>query len=140
VATQVLPRRALDALPCALDVVRAARTVHEAERRPDGLIAAKDETIARAREHRLHAAPVGLDARRARVVETAAVNRAPEVRIELEVGDAPLAPHRAEDCGEVLLHCRVCAVEHVPRAVPPAAESDAVGAQRLPRLILDKPI
>src|SRR4029077_3434666 len=79
VALQVLKSGGLDAIPRALDIVRAARSVDQAERRPDWVIAAEEKAVARAANDRLHAAAVGLDACRARVVEPSAVHRTPEV-------------------------------------------------------------
>src|SRR6185436_13826299 len=111
------------------DVVRAARTVNQPERRPDRVIATKHKAVLNAAQYRLHAATVSLDARRARVVKAAATNRAPEVCVELKVGAAPLAPHRAKKVFEVLLDLRVRAVEHVPWTTPPAAKRDAIRTQ-----------
>ena len=130
----------LDAIPRPLDVVRAARAVDQPERRPDRVIAAEDEAVARAAQDRLHPAAVGFDARRPRIVEASAVHRAPEVRVELEVGAAPFLPHRAEHVLEVLLHLGMRAVERVPGAAPPAAEGDLVRAQRLAVGVLDEPV
>ena len=50
----------------------AAKAVDQSERRPDGMIAAKNEAVLRAAKHSLHAAPVGFDARRFGVMESAA--------------------------------------------------------------------
>src|SRR5436190_24213445 len=80
VATEVLPRRRHHAIPRALDDVRAARAVNEADRRPDWMVAAEEKRGARAAHERLHAAPIRFDARRAWIVEAAAVHRRPEVR------------------------------------------------------------
>ena len=98
----------------------------------DRVVAAEDERVSRAPTHRLHAAAVGFDPRGARVVEPPAVDRAPEVRVELEVGAAPLRAHGAEDGLEVGLRLGVGAVERVPGAAPPAAEGHAVRAQGRP--------
>src|SRR5262249_60188494 len=89
---------------------------------------------------RWHPAPVGFNARRAGVVKTAAVHRAPEIRVELEVCAAPIAPHRAKDRLEMFLRFRMRAIERVPGAAPPSAEGDLVRAQWLPLRILDEPI
>src|SRR5205085_32842 len=104
------------------------------------MIAAEDEARARAPEDRLHAAPVGFDACGARIVKTAAVNRAPEVCIEFEVGAAPTFAHGAKDQRKVLLRFGVRAVEHVPRAASPAAERDAIRAERFAFFVTHKPI
>ena len=140
VAAQVLPRGVAEALPVAADVVRAARAVDHADRRPDRMVAAEDERVAAAAQHRRHAAPIGLDARRARIVEAAAVNRAPEVGVELEIRAAPLVAHRREDALEMRLRFRMRAVERVPRATAPAAERDAIGAQRLAVIVFHEPV
>src|SRR5439155_10182428 len=97
---------------------------------PQRMIAAEDERIARAAKDRLHAAAIRFDARRLRIVETAAVHRAPEVRVQLEVGAAPFLPHRAEDVREMLLRIAVRAVERVPGTATPAAKGHAIGSQR----------
>src|SRR5205085_7438408 len=130
VAAEVLPRRGRKAVPAALDVVRAARAVNQSERWPERMIAAENETLARASSNGPHAAPIRFDARRAPVRKMAAVHRPPEVRVELEVGAAPLTAHRAKDRFEMSLSLRVRAVQRVPGAAPPAAEGDAVRAQR----------
>src|SRR5438876_4442555 len=140
VATEVLPRRRHHAIPGALDVVRAARAVDETRRRPDRMIAAEEKRVARAAHDRLHPATVRLDPRRVRIVETAAVHRAPEVRVELEVRAAPLLAHRRKETLEMLLDVRMRAVERVPRAATPASERHAIGAQRRTIRILDEPL
>src|SRR4051812_36585769 len=95
------------------------------------MIAAEDETVARAAQDRLHPAPVGFDARGFRVGEFPAVHRAPEVGVELEVRHAPLFAHRAEDGFEMALYFGIGAVERVPGAAPPALERHFVGGERL---------
>src|SRR5262245_66166732 len=112
----------------------------QAERWPDRVIAAEYEAVARAAQNRLHPAPVGFNARRAWVVKTSAVHRAPEVGVELEVRTSPLAPHCAEDNFEMFPRFRVSAVERVPGAATPAAESDFVGAQGLALGVFDEPV
>ena len=67
------------------------------------------------------------------------MDRAPEVRVELEVGDTPLAAHGSEHAFEMRLHLGVRAVEHVPRAAPPAAKCHLVGTQRRSVGVLDEP-
>src|SRR5437588_12852372 len=104
------------------------------------MVAAEDEAVARAAENRLHAAAVRLDACGARVPVSPAVNRAPEVCVELEVRDAPLAPHRREQVLEMFLHLRVRAVEYVPGAATPAAEGDFIRAQRLGVVVTHEPV
>src|SRR5689334_15274251 len=104
------------------------------------MIAAEDEGVACAAEYGLHAAAVGFDAGRLRVVEAAAVHRAPEVRVELEVSDAPLPAHGAEDALEVLLDFGVGAIERVPRAVAPALEGDLAGGERLAVIAFHEPV
>jgi len=56
-------RRRHHPIPGALDVVGAARSVDQSERRPDRMVAAEDEAVAGALEDRLHAAAIRLDAR-----------------------------------------------------------------------------
>ena len=62
VAQQVLARHLLEGVPLAADVAGTARAVDQAERRPDGMIAAQDEAVAGAAQDGLHAAAIGLDA------------------------------------------------------------------------------
>ena len=104
------------------------------------MIAAEHERVAGAAKDRRHAAPIRFDARRARIVEAAAVKRAPEIRVELEVRAAPLVPHGSEQPLEMLLHVGVRAVERVPWASPPAAECDAIGAQRRAVVAAHEPV
>src|SRR5688500_12712250 len=104
------------------------------------MIAAKYKTVLDTAQDRLHAATIGLDARGVRIVEATSMNRAPEVCVELEVGAAPIALHRAEESLEVLLHLGVCAVEHVPRTTPPAAKRDLIRAQRFSVRVFHEPI
>src|SRR6185369_15049079 len=93
-----------------------------------------------AAQYRFHAATICLDARRARIVKTAAMNRAPEVRIEFEVSAAPVALHRAKEFFEMFLHLRMRAVQHVPWTTPPAAKRHPIRTQRLAIRVFHKPI
>ena len=93
VTTQVLSRSRLDAFPRALDVVGATRAVNQSERRSDRMVATENETIANRIYDRFHPFAIRLDACSAFIVEAATVNRAPEVCVELEIRDAPLALH-----------------------------------------------
>src|SRR5262249_10130178 len=104
------------------------------------MIAPKNEAIAGAFEDGLHASTVGLDAGRGRVVKTAAMDRSPEVGVELEVGAPPFVAHRAKDSFEVCLGAGVCPIENVPGAMTPTAESHAVRPQRCSAGVLDEPI
>src|SRR5206468_11035939 len=92
-AAQVLLGGLAEDLPGALDVAGAARAMDEAQRRPDGVVAAEQEAVAGALDDRLHAAAVGLDAGGGGIVEVAAVDGAPEVGVQLEVGAAPVVAH-----------------------------------------------
>src|SRR5262249_41537296 len=112
----------------------------QAERWPDRMVAAKYESIARATKNRLHPAPVGFNTRRAWIVKTTAVHRAPEVGVELEIRAAPFAPHCAEDHFEMFLSFRMRAIERVPGAAPPSAEGDFVRAQGLAIGVRDEPV
>ena len=67
------------------------------------MITTQNETIARPAQDRLHAATIGFNARGARIVKASSMNRTPEVRVELEISAAPLAPHRAKKRLEMLL-------------------------------------
>src|SRR4026209_857224 len=96
------------------------------------MIAAEDETVSGAAQDGLHHASVRFDTRPPGVVEAAAVDRAPEVRVELEIGHAPVAAHRAKYVFEMRLHVRMGTVEDVPRTTTPAPERHLVGAQRGP--------
>src|SRR5262245_3345757 len=89
VATEILSRRSFDTLPRTFDVVRTARAVNQSERRPDRVIATEYETISNSVDDRSHPLAIGLDARCTFIVKVAAVNRAPEVCVELEIGAAP---------------------------------------------------
>ncbi len=122
VTTQILTRGRLDAFPCAFDIVRAARTVNQSERRPDRMITAEHKTILDAAQYCLHATTISFNTRRTRVVKAATTNRAPKVRIELEISAAPIAFHRAKEIFEMPLHFRMCAVEHVPWTMPPTTK------------------
>src|SRR5688572_2282417 len=104
------------------------------------MIATKNETVFDTAKNRLHTAPVCVDARRARIVKVAAVNGAPEVRIEFEIGATPFALHGAKQGLEMLLHFRVCTVEHVPWATTPAAKRYAIRAQWFAVVVFHKPI
>ena len=140
VAVQILARDFLEGVPDALDVAGTARAVDQAEAGPDGMIASEDEAVAGALEHGLHAAAIGFDARGFGIVEVAAVHRAPEVGVELEVSHAPLVAHGAEDGLQVLLHFGIGAVERVPGAAAPALEGDLVGGERLAVGVLHEPV
>ena len=70
----------------------------------------------------------------------AAVNRAPVIGVEFEIGYAPLFAHGAENLGQMFLRVGIGAVEHAPGSVRPAAKADLAGIQRLPRCILHKPV
>ncbi len=67
------------------------------------MVAPENEAVACAADDRVHAAAVGLDAGRARVVEPPAVHRTPEVRVELEVRAAPFGVHDVENALQVRL-------------------------------------
>ncbi len=95
------------------------------------MIAAQDEGVARAFEHGGHAASIGFDARRPRIVESPSVNGTPEVGVQLEVGAAPLVAHRLEDSLEVRLSFGMRAIQRIPGSPAPAAEGDAIGTKRL---------
>src|SRR5256885_16042570 len=104
------------------------------------MITTQNETIARPAQDRLHAATIGFNARGARIVKASSMNRTPEVRVELEISSAPLAPHRAKKRLEMLLDLWVCAVQHIPWAMTPAAKRHAVGSQRVALTVCYKPI
>src|SRR6185503_14374627 len=74
-----------------------------------------------------------------RIVEPSAMHRAPEVRVQLEVGAAPLATHGPEDAGEVILRAGMRTVQRVPWSAPPAAEGHAVRPKRRTSGLLDEP-
>src|SRR5688500_18519397 len=88
----------------------------------------------------MHPPPVGLEARGAWIVEAAAVDRAPEIRVELEVGHAPPLAHGAEDLLEMCLRARMRAVHRVPGPAAPAAEGHAVRAQGSAVRVLHEPV
>src|SRR5258706_373506 len=94
------------------------------------MVATEDETISRAASNCFHTSSICLDARRFRIVETPAVHRAPEIRVQLEIGAAPFLPHRSEKRLEVSLYIRMAAVECVPRPPSPAGESHLIRGQR----------
>ncbi len=137
---QVLARHLLERIPFAADVAGTARAVDQAERRPDGVVAAEDEAVAGAAQDGLHAAAVGFDAGGFGIVQLAAVHGAPEVGVELEIGHSPLLSHGAEDVFQVLLHLGVGAIERVPGAMAPSLESDLVGRERLAVFALHEPV
>src|ERR1051325_9195115 len=114
--------------------------MNQSKARPDRVVAAENEAVARALQHRLHTATVGLDARSLRVPQLAAVHRAPKVRVELEIRDAPLVAHGAEDALQVLLHFGIGAIERVPRTAPPPLERDLVRGKRLAIFALHEPV
>src|SRR5437879_13159615 len=95
------------------------------------MIAAEEKPITGAAANRPHAAAVRIDARGAAIVEAAAVHRAPEGRIELEVRAAPLPPHRPEHVLEMRPGAAMRPVDGLPRPAPPAAERPALRSQRL---------
>src|SRR5688500_12741043 len=103
------------------------------------MIAAEDERVTGAAQHRLHAAPVRFDARGLRIVKAPAMNCAPEVRVQLEVGASPLAPHRLEYMREVFLRPGMRAVDGIPRAATPSAKRHLVRAQRRAVGVLHEP-
>src|SRR5918993_4594142 len=104
------------------------------------MVTTKDERIPGPAQHCGHAAPVGLDARRARIVKVAAVNRTPEVCIQLEIRAAPLIAHGRKDTFEMRLRVRMRAVDRVPGAPPPAAEGDSIGAERPALVVFHEPV
>src|SRR5687768_632385 len=96
VTREILTRGAPNAVPRAFDVVRAPRSVDKTERCPDRMITSEDESVARSSNHRAHSAPISFDPCGPRVMEQSGVNRAPEVRVKLEIRHAPTLAHRAE--------------------------------------------
>src|SRR6185369_5424506 len=104
------------------------------------MIATENKTVFHAAKNGLHAATISLDTRGAGIVELPAVNRAPEVRVEFEIGAAPLALHRAKKRLDVLLRLRVRAVEYVPWSTTPAAERHSIRAQRFAVAVFDEPV
>ncbi len=77
-----------------------------------------------------HAAPIGFNPSGCRIMETATMDSAPEVGIELEVVDAPLLTQSTEHPLEVHLHLGVGAVQHIPGSTTPTAIGDPLGGQR----------
>src|ERR1051326_9106123 len=104
------------------------------------MIAAEHKTVLDSAQYRLHAETIRLDARRAGFVKTTAMNRAPEVCVELEVSAAPIALHGANEAFEVLLHLRVSGVEHVPWTTSPTAKGDAIRSQWLAVRVFHEPV
>ena len=104
------------------------------------MIAAKNKTVARSAQDRLHAAAVSFNSRGPRIVKAAAMNCSPEVRVKLEIGATPLSTHRPKQLLKMFLHFRVRAVQYVPWTTSPAAERDSVRTKRFPSVIFHKPI
>ena len=73
------------------------------------------------------------------IVEPAAMHRAPEIGVELEIGATPFLAHGAKELFEMPLHLGMRAVERVPWPAPPAAERHAIGSQRRAGGVLDEP-
>src|SRR5258708_21601612 len=99
------------------------------EGRPDGVIATQDETVARAAQDRPHSVAIGFDARGLGIVERATMHSAPEIRVELEVGAAPVVAHGPDELFVMLFDLAMRSVEPVPAAMPPSAEGHAIGTQ-----------
>src|SRR5258708_39006566 len=114
--------------------------MNQSQRWPERMIASKNEAVRSAAANCSHPAPVGFDPRGARVVKVSAMDCAPEVCVELEVGTAPIMTHCAEHLFKMKPRFRVRSVENVPGAVPPTAERYSIRAQRLSFRILYKPI
>src|SRR6185369_13563901 len=104
--------------------------MNQSQRGPNRMVAAKNETAGTAAKYRLHAAPVRLDPRCARIVKAPSMHRAPEIRVQFEVGTAPVTAHCAKDQLEMLLSFWIRAVQRVPRTTTPAAERHPVRSQR----------
>src|SRR5262245_32535533 len=104
------------------------------------MIAAENKAGTCSADDRRHASAVGLDSRRARIVEAAPVHSTPEVGVELEVGAAPFPPHSPKDSFDMLLCFGMCAVKRVPRTVPPTAERDSIRTQRFAIDVLNEPV
>src|SRR6266576_7169214 len=100
--------------------------MNQSERSPDRMIAAEHKTVSRPSQDRLHTAPVSFNASGARIMEFAAMDRAPEVGVKLEIGAAPFASHGSEQLREVFLHFGVRTVQYVPWSVPPASKRNPV--------------
>src|SRR6266550_619057 len=96
--------------------------MNQTQRGPDGMIATEDKAIAGASQNCCHPASIGLNASSQRVTKTAAVNGAPEIRVQLEIGAAPFTAHRAKQIFKVFLDLRMRAVENVPGPMPPTAK------------------
>src|SRR5687767_8335418 len=104
------------------------------------MVTAEDESVARAPQNCLHSPPVSFDASCLRVMQPPAVHRAPEVRIEFEVGAAPLAIHNPKQVFKMLLRRGMGTVERVPGSAPPTAERDTIGAHWIPFPVFHEPI
>src|SRR5829696_159037 len=108
------------------------------------MIAAQNEGSASSLDHGPHPSTVSFDTRRARVVESPAMHRTPEICIELEIGNAPVVPHRAENGLEMSLHAGMCTIQSVPAAFfldrAPPAEGHSVRTQRFAVRIYYEPV
>src|SRR4051794_32732846 len=104
------------------------------------MIAAENKAISRTVENRLHAAAVRFDACRLRIVQLAAMHRAPEVCVQLEIRTAPLVSHRVKQRFEMPLHFGMRAVQRVPRPAPPSLKRNLASRQRLTVGVLHEPI
>src|SRR3982751_4865759 len=104
------------------------------------MIAAQHKTISGASQNCLHTFTVSLYTSGVRIMEVAAMNRAPKIRIQLEVSTTPLAPHRSEELLEVILNYRMSTIKHVPWTTTPSAEGHKIGSQWLAMRISYKPV
>src|SRR5262249_21278638 len=104
------------------------------------MIASENEALLRTAKNSLHSAAIGFDAGGVRVVETAAVHCAPEVRVQFEIGAAPFLAHRAEQALQMFLRFGMRAIKRVPGPAPPSAERDFARWQRRAFCVPDEPV
>src|SRR6267142_1930775 len=96
--------------------------MNQSYRRPQGMIAAENETITSSTEHCAHAMTIGFDPGGALVMKVTAVDCSPKIAIEFEIGAAPILTHRAKHHLEVPLRFGMSAIQHVPWTAPPATK------------------
>src|SRR5258708_32304670 len=100
--------------------------MHQAEGRPDRVIATHEQGVPRAAPYGCHPAPIGFNTRGLGIVTVTAGKRSPVSGVQLEVGAAPFSAHRPEDAFQPALRFGMSSIQGIPRAKPPASEPDPI--------------
>src|SRR5437879_5934555 len=104
------------------------------------MITSQNERVSCSAPHHFHAAAISLYMGGFGIVQTPAGHDAPEISVQLEVSDAPVAAHRAKHVFEMRARLGMGSVQRVPRALSPSSKRHAIGRQRNALAVLHEPI